>query len=244
MASGSRRRARVASDEEDDEPVEVAAGFETPIFGAPVFGQVTALVLEGEEGPLPLSKLCGVASDAAGGWYVTTEDSVLHVSHGRSRGAAAFPAEGRFYGVATSPDGSALFVADSRNDNIYRMETVTGAVTTLAGSGSSGSADGVGGAAEFHNPFSFTISPDGRAGFVGDLLNHKVRRVEVATGAVTTLAGGARGNADGVGSRARFALPIGVAISPDGSTLFVADHDNHKIPAQEAGGSRGWLSVY
>ena len=96
------------------------------------------------------------------------------------------------------------------------MEVATGAVTTLAGSGAEGSADGVGGAAEFYRPAGIAISPDGGALFVADFCNHKIRRVEVATGAVTTVAGsGAFGSADGVGGAAEFAHPATVAVSPE-----------------------------
>ena len=102
------------------------------------------------------------------------------------------------------------------------MEVATGAVTTLAGSGASGSADGVGGAAELYAPHGVTISPDGSALFVADNGNHKIRRVEVATGAVTTLAGsGEEGGADGVGDAAQFKYPVGLAISADSTTLLV-----------------------
>ena len=54
-----------------------------------------------------------------------------------------------FRDVAISPDGSALFVADCGNHKIRRVEAATGAVTTLAGSGTMGSADAVGVAAQF-----------------------------------------------------------------------------------------------
>ena len=68
---------------------------------------------------------------------------------------------------------------------------------------------------------------------MADADNNKIRRAEVATGAVTTLAGsGEKGDADGVGGTAQFHTPMGVAISPDGSALFVADLVNQKI--------RGW----
>ena len=77
----SRKRARTAGEgEEEGEAVPVAGGFEAPIFGARVVGQVTTLALEGEDGPLASQKLFAVASDRAGGWYVTTPASLLHVS--------------------------------------------------------------------------------------------------------------------------------------------------------------------
>ena len=230
MASAARKRARTGGGEEDAEPVPVADGFEAPIFGERVLGQVTTLALEGEDGPLSLGPV-GVASDHAGAWYVATKDALLHVSAaGRVRRVAALPASGSYYTVAASPDGSAAFVEDFDNNKIRRVEVATGAVTTLAGSGQVGGADGVGDAAQFCSPAGIAISPDGSALFVADHDNQKIRRVEVATGAVTTLAGsGEDGDADGVGVAARFCYPRGIAISPDGSALFVADSSNHKI---------------
>ena len=50
MASAARKRARTGGGEEDEEPVPVADGFEAPIFGVRVLGQVTTLTLEGEDG--------------------------------------------------------------------------------------------------------------------------------------------------------------------------------------------------
>ena len=103
-------------------------------------------------------------------------------------------------------------------------------MTTLAGSDRHGDADGVGGAAQFFYPNGIATSPDGGALFVTDSNNCKIRRVEVATGAVATVAGsGITGSADGVGDAAQFSFPIGIAISPDGSALFVTDGHNHKI---------------
>ncbi|EOD20444.1 hypothetical protein EMIHUDRAFT_208291 [Emiliania huxleyi CCMP1516] len=214
-----------------EEPVPIADGFEAPIFGARVVGQVTTLTLEGEDGPLASLGPVGVASDHTGAWYVSTEDSLLHVSAaGRVRRVAALPATSVFYAVAASPDGSALFVADFSNDKIRRVEVTTGEVSTISGSGTAGSADGVGDASQFYQPSGLAISPDGSALFVADKGNNKIRRVEVATGEVTTIAGsGEAGDADGVGDAAQFANPAGIAISPDGGALFVADCNNNKI---------------
>ncbi|EOD13320.1 hypothetical protein EMIHUDRAFT_246966 [Emiliania huxleyi CCMP1516] len=93
-----------------------------------------------------------------------------------------------------------------------------------------GDADGVGDAAEFYNPRGIVTSPDGGALFVADWSNHKIRRVEVATGAVTILAGsGTRGREDGVGDSAEFYDPTEVALSPDGSTLFVGSYGGLRL---------------
>ena len=198
MASAASKRARAGEDGgSENEAVAVADGFEAPLFGARVVGQVTTLPLEGEDGPLAALEVNGVVSDRAGDWYVTTADSVLHVSAaGRVRSVATLEGAG-LRGIAISPDGSALFVVDMFNDKIRRVEVATGAVTTLAGSGETGSADDVGGTAQFSCPYDVAISRDGTALFVADLDNHKIRRVEVATGAVTTVAGSTAGSADG-----------------------------------------------
>ena len=75
----------------------------------------------------------------------------------------------------------------------------TGTVTTLAGSGEDGDADGAGAAAEFDYPRGLALSADGAMLFVADYYNHKIRQVDVATGTVTTLAdSGEEGDDDGV----------------------------------------------
>mmetsp|Transcript_5680 Transcript_5680/g.18320 ORF Transcript_5680/g.18320 Transcript_5680/m.18320 type:complete len:120 (-) Transcript_5680:245-604(-) len=64
MASAARKRARTGGGgEADEEPVPVADGFEAPIFGARVVGQVSTLALEGEDGPLASLELRSVGSD-------------------------------------------------------------------------------------------------------------------------------------------------------------------------------------
>jgi len=129
-------------------------------------------------------------------------------------------------GVTT--DGTSLYVADSGNSDIRKIVIATGAVTTLAGSsGQTGSADGTGTAVRFYNPRGITT--DGTNLYVADTQNHIIRRIVIATGAVTTLAGtaGQSGSADGVGVAAHFNSPVG--ITTDNVNLYVADTNNHTI---------------
>jgi sugar lactone lactonase YvrE len=105
----------------------------------------------------------------------------------------------------------------------------TGIVTTLAGSaGSPGSADGTGIAARFDSPSGVAVDRLGSV-YVADTLNHTVRKVTSA-GVVSTLAGlsGSSGNADGIGSAARFSAPQGLAIGGNGY-IYVADTNNNII---------------
>jgi len=99
-------------------------------------------------------------------------------------------------------------------------------VTPFAGSGTAGNSDGVGIAALFNAPAGMTS--DGSNLYVVDRYNHSIRKVVIATGAVTTFAGtGAEGAVDGVGTAASFSFPYG--ITTDGANLYVTDNLNYKI---------------
>ena len=100
------------------------------------------------------------------------------------------------------------------------------AVTTLAGTGSSGSANGTGTSASFYNPFGITT--DGTNLYVGDTNNHLIRQIVISTGVVTTVAGtGDNGSSNGTGTAASFYYPI--AITTDGTNLYVGDYGNSVI---------------
>ena len=129
-------------------------------------------------------------------------------------------------GIAT--DGTNLFVVDMYNQTIRKVVIATGAVTTFAGSvGVIGSTDGTGVAARFNYPYGITT--DGVNLYVADAGNYTVRKVAIATGAVTTLAGsaGTSGVTDGTGTAALFDAPGG--ITTDGVNLYVLDTYNHTI---------------
>src|SRR4051812_29642855 len=113
-----------------------------------------------------------------------------------------------------------------------QADTRVALVSSLAGSPRvSGSTDGVGPAARFSDPSGVAISADGSLALVADTQNHTIRKIVVATGVVTTLAGsaGSPGSANGIGSAARFFHPEGLALSTDGTIALVVDTDNHTI---------------
>ena len=99
-------------------------------------------------------------------------------------------------------------------------------VTSLAGTGSSGSAKGTGTSASFSSPYGITT--DGTNLYVADQSNHLIRQIVISTGAVTTLAGTVdNGSANGTGTSASFNRPQG--ITTDGTNLYVTDQSNHLI---------------
>jgi NHL repeat len=99
-------------------------------------------------------------------------------------------------------------------------------VSTLAGTGMSGSLDAIGTAATFKYPSNITT--DGVNLYVTDSGNNKIRKVVIATGQVSTLAGsGSIGSTNAIGITASFNAPSG--ITTDGLNLYVADTYNHTI---------------
>jgi sugar lactone lactonase YvrE len=130
------------------------------------------------------------------------------------------------YGLTT--DGTSLYVADYRNYTIRKIVISTGVVTTLAGmAGLGGSSDGTGTTARFYFPAG--INTDGTNLYVADIYNHTIRKIVIATGVVTTLAGtaGLADSTDATGTAARFNVPIGIIT--DGTNLYVADTNNNTI---------------
>jgi sugar lactone lactonase YvrE len=126
-------------------------------------------------------------------------------------------------GLAIDREGN-LYIADTGNCTIRKLVIPSAIVTTLAGSPSvPGSADGTGTGARFNKPTGLALDGAGNL-FVADTANFTIRRVIVATGAVTTLAGspGVLGYATGRGSDATFQNPTGLALDGAGG-LYVAD---------------------
>jgi len=149
---------------------------------------------------------------------------------------AAIGTDARFNvikGITT--DGSSLYVTDS-NNTIRRIVIASPSrVTTLAGTpGTTGSTDGKQAAARFNLPEKITT--DGPNLYVTDFGNSIIRKITLADGVVTTIAGkaGPGGTAgshsdstDGTGLTARFNQPNG--ITTDGANLYVADSYDNKV---------------
>lgn len=128
-------------------------------------------------------------------------------------------------GIAIDNFGN-IYVADS-NNHIIRKITPAGVVTTFAGSGNLGSADGLGTAASFRNPYGLVVDSSNNI-YVADTRNNKIRKI-TPLGIVTTLAGsGNLGSTDATGTAASFVNPSGITIDDSGN-LYIADTGNHKI---------------
>jgi gliding motility-associated-like protein len=117
-----------------------------------------------------------------------------------------------------------LYVAEQAG-NVIRKITPFGDVTTFAGDGQFGIADGQGTAARFAGPAGLTIDKSGNL-YVTQIQNGLIRRIS-PDGVVTTIAGGGTfGSNEGLGSNVYFNQPQGIVTGPDGN-LYVADGGNY-----------------
>lgn len=131
------------------------------------------------------------------------------------------------HGLALDRDGN-LLVADAFNAAIRKISP-DGEVTTFAGAlGQPGTADGTRTNARFREPRNLVVAPDG-AVFVSDTGASTIRRID-ADGTVTTFAGlrDSSGYSDGIGNKAKFLNPWGLALDSHGY-LWVADRGNRCI---------------
>ena len=153
------------------------------------------------------------------------------------------------FGVAIDPEGT-LWVTDMSNGRVRRI-LPNGTVFTVAGSGSSGGADGTGATAAFTAPMGIAVDTGGLV-FVTDYLGNTIRQIRYTGGdvrsaasyRVDTVAGlyGTAGTTNGQGAGARFDSPTSIAAAEDGR-LFVTDAGNGSVRLLSPMGSDTSMAV-
>jgi sugar lactone lactonase YvrE len=160
-------------------------------------------------------------------------------SEGFSDGIAATASFNTPSGLAVSKDGN-LFVADTGNNRVRKI-TAEGQVSTIAGDGTAGYADGPAAQAKFNGPIGVAVDPRGNI-FVADTYNDRIRMIRT-DGQVSTVGGqGTPGYADGDRNVALFDTPCGVITAADGS-LIVADTGNDRLRKITPEGNVTTLSI-
>ena len=128
--------------------------------------------------------------------------------------------------IALMPSGDSVVIADQYNHRI-RLVTLSGLVSTLAGSGNGAFADGVGVEASFYYPWGVAVIPSNGVVVVSDQWNGRIRLISPA-GVTSTLAGSSTGgSADGIGTAASFNALFGLAVNPANNNIYVADTGNN-----------------
>jgi DNA-binding beta-propeller fold protein YncE len=143
---------------------------------------------------------------------------------GKADGPPTKSAFNRPRGIAT--DGKFVYVSDTGNNLIRKIDLSSMTTSTLAGTGEEGDKDGAGTEAQFNNPGA--MATDGTTIYVLDADNHGVRKIDAATGAVSklTLVNGHIGS--------------GCTLSKDGKILYFSDTTENAV--QQVDTSNGNVS--
>lgn len=133
--------------------------------------------------------------------------------------------------VVVDADGT-LYVGDSFNHRIRRVDHRTGVITTLAGTGRMGGSGDGGPATAASLTYSGGLLLDGRGGLLyTDQATHRVRRIDLETGLIRTVAGTGQWDFGGDGGpplEAAFHLPGAMALDPE-RALLVVDKWNGRV---------------
>ena len=214
-----------------------ASGVISTVAGTGVLGNA-----DGPVATATLGTVYGVALDSHGNIFVTTLG--FNTIRKISTGGVVSTFAGDPNGNSGSADGagttarfsSPLGIVIDKNDNVFitdagsnkiRKITAAGVVTTLAGSGAAGSADGTGTSASFNGAWGIGIDASDNL-YVCDVQNYKIRKVTPA-GVVTTFAGdGTIGALDGPALSAKFNGAIGIVADQHGN-FYVTDGGSNRI---------------
>lgn len=137
------------------------------------------------------------------------------------------------YGIRCGTDGS-LYVADDTRHLIRKIVIAAdgkATVSTIAGvAGSSGTTDGAGTTAKFNRPAGIALDRANRYLYVAEWGGNKVRKIDLSTSTVSTVAGsGTSSVLGGTGTAATFQIPWGVALTDDETALYVASWNGSSI---------------
>jgi sugar lactone lactonase YvrE len=136
-------------------------------------------------------------------------------------------------------DAGVVYVVDITNQRVRKI--ADGTVSTLAGTGTRGYADGPGVAAQFRDPWGLDVA-NGKV-YVADSYNHRIRVIDAASGVVDTYAGdGTAGYKNTNKLAAQFHLPEDVVVVRSSGTMYVSDRDNHCIRKITSGGTTTTLA--
>jgi sugar lactone lactonase YvrE len=159
---------------------------------------------------------------------------------GRFRGDGGSAAEATLnFPSATAVDSQGtLYIADTFNHRVRRVDAASGLITTVAGTGAArfNGDDGPGVKAALNEPVALAV--DERAGrlYIADLANYRVRALELATGRIFTYAGSGNSDYDGDGqaaTQAGLSGPSGLALDAEGN-LYIADTFSGRIRRVDA----------
>ena len=210
----------------------------------------------GDNGPASQASLSGpssVALDPAGNLYIAdlnnarvrkveAVDQTITTFAGNGpgfsgdNGPASQARLSNPYGVAVDADGN-VYIADQANQRIRQVDAPTETIRTIAGNGTPGFFGDSGAAIQATLDFPVGVAADAAGNlYIADLVNNRIRKVDAASQAITTIAGnggsGFSGD-NGPATQARLRSPSGVAVDAAGN-IYIADTTNNRIRKVDA----------
>src|SRR5262249_29158193 len=129
--------------------------------------------------------------------------------------------------ISTTLDNSGnLYIADTGNNRIRKVDGITGVITTVAGVANNGFYGDGGPAisATLNGPIGVAVDSSGNI-YIADYYNHRIRKVTASTGIISTIAGSFHSGFSGDGglaTSARLYFPRSVAVDASGN-VYIAD---------------------
>lgn len=128
--------------------------------------------------------------------------------------------------------GNRLYISQAGQHQLWAMNLMTTMAEVLAGTGREALLDGPATEAALAQPSGLALDPDTQRLYFADSETSSIRYLDLAAKTVHTLIGRGLfvfGDTDGPADTARLQHPLGLALSADKHTLFIADTYNHKI---------------
>lgn len=165
-------------------------------------------------------------------WIITTAVGNGEKGFAGDGGPAAAALLNGPFDIAFDAAGN-LYFSDTFNDRVRRVDARSGVITTIAGNGEEGYSGDGGPAtrAALNQPYGILLDRAGNL-YIADRLNRRVRRVDAATGVITTVAGtgtAAYSGDGGPAAKAGLAEPNGLAFDSSQRLLYITDVADNRV---------------
>lgn len=186
-------------------------------------------------GPACALYICEVSNHRVWRWDPGTDELCIVAGCGKQGytgdgGLATAARLSEPYEVRFDPQGDMYFV-EMKNHVVRKVDSATGIIATIAGDGTAGYSGDGGPAtrAQLKSPHSIALDDRGSL-FIADIGNHRIRRVDLATGVITTFAGNGVQRLPTTGQRVTHMPVLGPrALFVTDRILWVALREGHSV---------------